>query len=272
MILVADIGNTNVCVALFEKNALLHSWRFASERNRCADEWELLLRQALSLANQSFETLNAFMVCAVVPEILEAFQVLGTKRFGERFFVAGSARAPFPNKALIDHPGQEGADLMINAFSAHDTYGGPAFIIDFGTATTVSKVDAQGNFCGVAIAPGVNLSANALFQAAAGLPRLSLQKPPKVIGTNTVDSVRSGLYWGYVGLIEGLIARAQKESKETKPQRVIATGGLGRLFAQETSLIHTYDPDLTLKGLNLLYTHLHQKGLIEPYAQQHQAI
>lgn len=272
MILVADIGNTNVCVALFEKSALLCSWRFESRRSRPADEWELLLRQALAQVGQTFESLEAFLVCAVVPDILEAFETLGRTKLGARFLVAGSERAPFANKAIIDHPGQEGADLMINAFCAASLYGGPCFVMDFGTATTLTKVDAKGNFCGVAIAPGVGLSANALFQAAAGLPRMSMARTDKIIGTNTADSIRAGLFWGYVSLAQGLITRALKETKSAKPLPVIATGGSGRIFANEIPQIQTYDADLTLKGLNLLYIHLCEKGHVQFNEELYQAV
>lgn len=273
MILVADIGNTNVCVALFEKNALLHVWRFASLRQRPADEWQLLLSQALQAIGQSFERLEAFVVCSVVPEISEAFTCVGERNFKDRFLMLGTEASPFPNKALIDHPGEEGADLMVNAYAAHTLYGpGPVFVVDFGTATTVTKVDDQGNFCGVAIAPGMNLSADALFKAAAGLPRLSLKKPTKVVGTNTVDSVRSGLFWGYVSLVEGLLTRAQRESGFQRPVKVIATGGMGHLFAHEIPMIEMYDPDLTLKGLKVIYAYLCEKGLIKFYEEQYKAV
>lgn len=272
MILVADIGNTNVCVALFEKSALLCSWRFESRRSRPADEWELLLRQALAQVGQTFESLEAFLVCAVVPDILEAFETLGRTKLGARFLVAGSERAPFANKAIIDHPGQEGADLMINAFCAASLYGGPCFVMDFGTATTLTKVDAKGNFCGVAIAPGVGLSANALFQAAAGLPRMSMARTDKIIGTNTADSIRAGLFWGYASLAQGLITRALKETKSAKPLPVIATGGSGHIFANDIPEIQTYDADLTLKGLNLLYIHLCEKGHVQFNEELYQAV
>ncbi len=266
MYLVADIGNTNVCLAVFKGARLLKSWRFETHASLDTKDWAEQIEKALCLASLSLGEMSGFLVSSVVPSLLKVIEPFGMKNFGEAFYIAGQGPAFFRNKALIQSPGEEGADLMINAYGAHHTYGGPLFVVDFGTATTVSRIDEKGNFCGVAIAPGFNLSAEALFKGAENLFHLSFEKPRKVIGTSTEESVRSGLFWGYLGLIEGLVNRAINENKQfftTKSPRVIATGGLGETFSKETSCITLYDPYLTLNGLALLYQSISMEQKIE---------
>lgn len=256
MYLVADIGNTNVCLAVFHGQTLRCAWRFPSNQHLTPKGWKALIEKKLFEETLSWKEMQGFLVSCVVPPLLEIFEAFGQEIFGEAFGVVGQGKAAYPHKALIDRPGEAGADLMVNAFAAHHLYGGPLFIVDFGTATTFSRIDDQGNFCGVAIAPGLNLAADALFAGAANLFRLSFEKPQRVIGTNTQDSVRSGLFWGYLGLVEGLLERAFEEHRPlfaSQTPLVIATGGLGETFSKETPLITKYEPDLTLRGLGLLY-------------------
>lgn len=259
MLLAIDIGNTNVCCAVFDGPRELAVWRSSSDHQRTSDEWAVWLINLLRLKGISLQDIDAAIISAVVPEILVAMRTFCQNYLSAEVIVVGEKKGDIAIQALIDNPDEVGADLLVNAISAHTSYGGPLLVVDFGTATTVSLVDSHGNFCGASIAPGINLSLQALYNATAKLPHISFAKPAKVIGTNTVESMRSGVFWGYISMVEGLVERAQNEYARKNPEflgrlKVIATGGLSSLIASETKAIDFHDTDLTLKGLYIIYT------------------
>lgn len=256
MLLAIDVGNTNVCFALFQQQELVYFWRARTDSKYTVDEWAVWLEQILKLHHLSFENIKDTILCSVVPNLIDVLQELCRRYIHSVPFVIGSASLNLGILSKIDRPGEEGADMMVNAVAAHTLYKGPLLIIDFGTATTMSFVDAEGNFCGTAIAPGVNCSLEALYNATAKLPMISISRPQHVIGTNTVDSMMGGLFWGYVAMVEGLVARARIECAErfkVQQIKVIATGGLGGLIKPATDVIDIYDPNLTLSGLAIIH-------------------
>lgn len=267
MLLAIDAGNTTICFALFQERRLLKKWRIATPApvEVCTDipkEWSARLRHELTAMGFSDDDIEDVIISCVVPKFLRALHDFCLRCFSREPFVVGEPSLPLPVASLIDRPGEEGADLMANAFAAHVLYQGPLLVIDFGTATTLSLVDHQGNFCGAIIAPGVNVSLQALYQSAAKLPEVPVIKPRNVIGTNTIDAMQSGIFWGYISMIEGLVARIKAENFRGLVQdglKVVATGGLSSLIAPSCSAITHIDADLTVKGLAFIYETL-EKG------------
>jgi type III pantothenate kinase len=256
MLLAIDAGNTNVCFALFKQRELLHTWRARTNSRYTVDEWAVWLGQILKLHNLSFERIQETILCSVVPDLVESLQEFCCQYINCAPLIIGSPSVKLKILSKIDRPGEEGADMMVNAVAAHTLYEGPLLVIDFGTATTMSFVDAEGNFCGTAIAPGINCSLEALYNAAAKLPMISISRPQHIIGTNTVDSMMAGIFWGYVSMIEGLVIRARIECAErfkAEQIKVIATGGLGGLIKPATTIIDIYNPHLTLSGLAIIH-------------------
>lgn len=256
MLLAIDAGNTNVCFALFRQRELIYTWRARTNSKYTVDEWAVWFGQILKLHNLSFQDIKETILCSVVPDLMESLQEFCCHYLKSKPLVIGSSSLNLGILSKIDQPGEEGADMMVNAVAAHTLYGGPLLVIDFGTATTMSFIDAEGNFCGTAIAPGVNCSLEALYNAAVKLPMISISQPKHIIGTNTVDSMMAGVFWGYVSMIEGLVTRARKECIErfnTQQIKVIATGGLGGLIKPATEVIGIYDPNLTLNGLAIIH-------------------
>ncbi|AIL13052.1 pantothenate kinase [Candidatus Paracaedimonas acanthamoebae] len=256
MLLAIDAGNTNVCFALFKKRELIYTWRARTNSKYTMDEWAVWLGQILKLHNLSFKDIKETILCSVVPDLIESLQELCRHYINSMPLVIGNSSLNLGIISKIDRPGEEGADMMVNAVAAHTLYGGPLLVIDFGTATTMSFIDVDGNFCGTAIAPGVNCSLEALYNAAAKLPMISISRPKYIIGTNTVDSMMAGVFWGYVAMIEGLVSRAREECIErfdARQIKVIATGGLGGLIKPATNIIDIYNPNLTLSGLAIIH-------------------
>jgi type III pantothenate kinase len=249
MILAIDAGNTNIVFALFDGDTLKHSWRCRTERGRTADEYTSWLYPLFDRAGLAFSDIKGAVIGSVVPEANFDLRRLCQDIFGVTPLVASHETVPM--KVNLPRPEEVGADRLLNAYAAVRDYSAPAIIIDFGTATTFDVVNARGEYCGGAIAPGVNLSAEALHRAAAKLPKINVTRPAKVIGTDTVGAMQSGLFWGYAGLIEGLLTRIIAESGE-KPV-VIATGGLASLFSDAIPAIEKVDEDLTLRGLLYIY-------------------
>lgn len=249
MLLAIDAGNTNIVFALYEGDRLTHSWRCQTNAGRTADEYAAWLYQLFMQASLKFEAVKAAVIGSVVPDANFNLIRLCRDAFKCEPMIASADNAGI--KVNLSQPEQAGADRLLNAVAAIRDYGAPVIVIDFGTATTFDVVNGRGEYCGGAIAPGPNLSAEALYQAAARLPQVSIKKPPSVIGTDTVAAMQSGLYWGYVGLIEGMLRRIIEELGE-KPH-VIATGGLGGLFACDIPMIEKVDGDLTLRGLLYVY-------------------
>jgi type III pantothenate kinase len=260
MLLTIDAGNTNVCFAVFKDKDKLASWRASTDIHRTADEWAVWLTHLMETKSINPKEIKAAIISSVVPDLLNSLKTLCRQYFSEEVWVIGDGKTEIGIKALIDNPQEAGADLLVNSVAAHVLYHGPLIVIDFGTATTVSLVDKDGNFCGVAIAPGINLSLEALYKAAAKLPQIAFEKTLSVVGTNTVDSMRAGVFWGYISMIEGLVERIQKQvagqNKASSPLKVIATGGLAGLIASETKIIDHFNQDLTLNGLQIIYERL----------------
>lgn len=247
MLLAIDSGNTNIVFAVYDGDERRGEWRAASDAKRTADEYGVWLNQLMAIDGLARDDITDAIVATVVPETLYSLKTLCRKYFSADPMIIGDPSVDLGVGVLVSAPDEVGADRLINAAAAHWRYGGPLIVIDFGTATTFDIVDADGNYFGGVIAPGINLSLDALHMAAAKLPRIAVQKPETVIGKRTVPAMMSGIYWGYVGLIEGLLSRIEAEFGA--PMAVVATGGLAPLFAEATNRIQHLDPDLTLRGL-----------------------
>jgi type III pantothenate kinase len=247
-LLVVDLGNTNIVLGVYRGDELVSSWRLATARERTADEYGILARQLVG--DTLHASLEGAIVASVVPPLNGAMTFMISKYFGvEPLFVEPGIRTGIAIK--VDNPLEVGADRIVNCAAAHQKWGGPTVIVDFGTATTFDVVSANAEFIGGVIAPGLNVSAEALFARAARLPRVDVRRPDHVIGTNTVVNMQSGIYFGYLGLVDGILARIRKEVPDVK--RVIATGGLAPLFAEESEHIDEVDAELTMKGLKIIY-------------------
>jgi type III pantothenate kinase len=247
-ILVVDLGNTNIVLGAYRGDELLNSWRLATARERTADEYGILARQLVGDPREL--ALEGAIVASVVPPLNSAMTFMIQKYFGiEPLFVEPGVKTGIA--IHVDNPLEVGADRIVNCAAAHHSYGGPTVIVDFGTATTFDVVTENAEFVGGVIAPGLNISAEALFARAARLPRVDLRKPDHVIGTNTVVNMQSGIYFGYLGLVDGILARIKREVPKLK--RVVATGGLAPIFADDSEHIDEVDAELTLKGLKIIY-------------------
>ena len=254
MLLAIDAGNTNVVFAVLEGRTIRARWRIATDPRRTADEYAVWLHQLLALEGIDRSAIDAVILATVVPRALHNLQVLASKYFGVEALIAG--RPPVEFGIAIDLPDPEsvGADRIVNAIAAHAAHPGDLIVIDFGTATTFDVVDYSGTYKGGVIAPGINLSLDALVAAAAKLPRIAIEEPESnmsVIGRSTEEAMHSGIYWGYVAMMEGLVERITREIG--RKTMVIATGGLATLFAKHTSIFDAIEPDLTIVGLGLLY-------------------
>jgi len=253
MLLAIDCGNTNVVFAVYVGDDLRGQWRAATKTDRTADEYGIWLTQLLERDGIKPSDITQAIVASVVPgknfdlrKLCEVYFNCTPKFIGDPGLDLGA-------EVRVDNPREVGSDRVINAIAAHATYKGPLIVIDFGTATTFDVVDGAGAYCGGCIAPGINLSMEALHMATAQLPRLPVVNPGNapVIGTTTIAAMTSGVFWGYVGLIEGLVGRIKAERGET--MTVVATGGLAPLFAQATKTIEHIDADLTLRGLQQVH-------------------
>jgi type III pantothenate kinase len=255
MLLAIDAGNTNLVLALVDDAGSIRArWRIATDARRTADQYSVWLHQLLELEGFSRSDVDTVIIGTVVPRALHNLQVLSEKYFHVTPLVAGSANAPYGIALDVDEPGSVGADRALNAIAAHKRHAGDLIVIDFGTATTFDVVDFSGAYKGGIIAPGINLSLDALVAAAAKLPRIAIEVPASnsVIGRTTESQMVVGIYWGYIALIEGLVARLKAEIG--RPVTVIATGGLATLFNRHTSAFDAIEPDLTIQGLALLAT------------------
>ncbi len=251
MLLAIDAGNTNIVFAVFEGEVMRGVWRSATNSQRTSDEYAVFLRILMQEQGLDPAKIGAAIIGSVVPEANFHLAALCRDHFHCTPRFVGTSDIDPGIKILLDHPEEIGADRIINAVGGLASYKPPLLIVDFGTATTFDVVNAEGAYAGGAIAPGIQLSLRALHMAAAKLPRIDIAPTRRVIGKNTHDAIQSGIYFGYVGLIEGLIARIKAEAGQ--PMTVIATGGLSVLFNDALSSIQHYEPDLTLRGLRLLY-------------------
>ena len=252
MLLAADVGNTNVVFALFEGREIKARWRIATDPRRTGDEYAVWLLQLLDIEGYSRADITQIIVGSVVPRAVHNITVLAEKYFDITPLIAGEGKAEWGIAVDVDQPRSLGADRALNAIAAHEKYQGDLIVVDFGTATTFDAIDFSGAYKGGIIAPGINLSLDALVGNTAKLPRIAIEAPRtnSVIGTNTEDQMLIGVYWGYVAMMEGLIARMKDEIG--RPARVVATGGLAILFDEQTRLFDEVDPDLTLDGLAIL--------------------
>lgn len=252
MLLAIDVGNTNVVFALFEGRTIKARWRIATDPRRTGDEYAVWLMQLLQIEGLERTAIKKIIVSTVVPRALHNLEVLADKYFGVKALVAGIAPVDYGMEIDVDEPRSLGADRAVNAIGAHAKYAGDLIVVDFGTATTFDAIDFNGAYKGGIIAPGINLSLDALVGNTAKLPRIAIRSPDSdsVIGRNTEDQMLIGVFWGYVAMMEGLIARMRAEIG--RPAKVIATGGLAILFDKHTDIFDAVDADLTLEGMAIL--------------------
>ena len=253
MLLVIDCGNTNIVFAVYDGDRLVGQWRTATEGEKTGDDYGVWLSQIMERDGLARQDIKAAIVSSVVPNKNRALRTMCSEFFGVEARFIGDTGLDLGITVLMQNPREVGDDRLVNAIAAQETYGGPLIIVDFGTATTFDVVDQDGNYAGGVIAPGINLSMEALHMAAALLPRIPVENPGQapVVGTSTVAAMRSGVFWGYIGLIEGLVARIQEE--QGGGMTVIGTGGLAPLFATSTKVIDHTDDDLTLRGLRAVH-------------------
>jgi type III pantothenate kinase len=249
VLLVVDAGNTNIVFAVHDTGGWRGSWRIRTDAQRTSDEYAVWLNSLLALSGLKREQVSAAVIGTVVPAALYHLRRLCRDWFNVEPLIA-RASLDWGFEIKVDNPNEVGADRLLNALAGHRKFGGPLVVVDFGTATTFDVVDETGAYLGGVICPGINLSLEALHQAAARLPRIGIGRPQAVIGRSTVPAMQSGMYWGYIGLIEGLLNRIKTEFGG--PMKVVATGGLAPLFSEGTLMIEHIEPDLTLDGLRLL--------------------
>ena len=253
MLLAIDAGNTNVVFALVDGREIKTRWRIATDPRRTGDEYAVWLHQLLELEGDGKDDVSAAIIGTVVPRATHNLQVLVSKYFSVEPLIAGEGEAEWPIALDVDEPQNVGADRALNVMAAHEKFPGDLIVIDFGTATTFDVVDYTGAYKGGIIAPGINLSLDALVNTAAKLPRIAIEVPEdkSVIGRITDSQMLTGIYWGYVAMMEGLVARLKREIG--RPVKVIATGGLATLLDKNTDLFDAIEPDLTIQGLSLLH-------------------
>ncbi|MFB3072831.1 MAG: type III pantothenate kinase [bacterium] len=250
MLLVMDIGNTNTVLGVYEGERLLNDWRITTQPHQTADEYGIILKELFGLAGMSFDNITDLILSCVVPPLEMVVAEMARKYFDlESLIVGPGTKTGMP--VLYENPRDVGADRIVNGVAAIEKYGAPCIVIDFGTATTFDAISADGEYLGGIITPGILLSYEALFHKAAKLPLVDMAKPKSVIGRTTVASMQSGMLYGYVGLVEGIVAR-MKEELGGEP-KVIGTGGLVETIARETDVIVTVDHSLALEGLRLIY-------------------
>ncbi len=260
MLLALDVGNTNTVLALYTLDAdgpgeLVANWRVTTQKTQTADEFGVLIISLLSLHKIEAFTVTGVIISSVVPPLDSTLRRVSERYFKIKpLFVEPGIKTGMP--LLIDNPAELGADRAANGVAAFERYGGPCVIVDFGTATTFDVISAKGEFLGGVIAPGLGISADALFSRAAKLARVNIKKPAKVIGTSTVTNLQSGIFYGYIGLVDGILARIVEELKPQSPgtpPKIVATGGLATLIADDSKYITRVDHLLTLDGLRIIY-------------------
>ena len=249
MLLAIDCGNTNTVFSIWDGARFVATWRISTDHKRTADEYFVWLSSLMTLTSTT-ATVTEAIISSTVPRVVFNLRVLCDRYFGCRPLVVGKPDCKLPVAPRVDQGTTVGPDRLVNTVAGHDRHGGDLIVVDFGTATTFDVVDTDGAYIGGVIAPGVNLSLEALHMAAAALPHVDVAKPARAIGTNTVACMQSGVYWGYIGLVEGIVREVRRE--RDRPMKVIATGGLASLFAQGTELFHFIEDDLTMHGLVLI--------------------
>lgn len=251
MLLAIDIGNTNITMGIYDdRQTLQHHWRIKTDHDRMADEYGIMLLELMRHVNLTFEQVNGVVMASVVPPLTRVFTRM-IERYMKQSPLVVETGVKTGVQIRYDSPRDVGADRIVDAVAVYRLYGGPACVVDFGTATTFDAVSAKGEYLGGAIAPGITIAAEALFSRTSKLPRVDLVRPPRVIGGNTVHAIQSGLIFGYVSLVEGMVARYKQELGPDL--RVIGTGGLAETIAKETDVIQIVNPWLTLEGLRMVW-------------------
>ena len=245
-----DTGNTNIVLGVYDQGKLKYHWRMETYRQKTEDEYAMQVKSLFTHVGLSFEVITGIIISSVVPPVMYPLEQMCRKYFNLKPFIVGPGIKTGLN-IKYENPREVGADRIVNAVAAIEEYGNPLIIVDFGTATTFCYVNSDGGYMGGAIAPGIGISMEALFDRASKLPRIELMRPDNVVGKNTVAAMQAGIVFGYVGQVEGIVSRMKAQSK-VEPT-VIATGGLADLIASETSVIDVVDNFLTLKGLHLIY-------------------
>jgi type III pantothenate kinase len=244
------VGNTNIVLGIYEGKELKVSWRISTNRQQTGDEYGIILKNLLSQSALAEDCLTGIIVSSVVPPLMFSLEEMSQRYFNVHPLVVGPGIKTGLN-ILVDNPREVGADRIVNAVAGFELYGGPLIIVDFGTATTFDAISGRGDYLGGAIAPGISVSTEALFQRAAKLPRIELIKPKRVIGRDTISSMQSGIIYGFVGQVDGIVKRMIPEF--TVKPKVIATGGLSQLIAWESQTLEIINPLLTLEGLRIIY-------------------
>lgn len=250
MLLVIDVGNSNIVLGVYDNKNLVQHWRLSTDKSRTSDEYAVLLHSLFAQEGLAFESVKAAIISSVVPPLTSVMESIAQDFFHHTPYIVGPGiKTGMPIQ--YDNPREVGADRIVNAVAGFEKHHCSMVIVDFGTATTFDYVNAKGEYCGGAIAPGLVISTEALFQRASKLPRIDIVKPPTIIAKNTVNSMQAGIFFGYVGLVDEIVGRIKRESKDTR--KVIATGGLANLIAPESKTIDEVDAFLTLDGLRILY-------------------
>ncbi|MCI5857852.1 MAG: type III pantothenate kinase [Agathobacter sp.] len=251
MILTIDVGNTNITCGIFEREEIAASFRITTKIPRTSDEYGMIISNLLERNSLNPKDVEDAIICSVVPNVMHSLEGALIKYFNIKPIIV-EAGVKTGIKIVTPNPQQIGADRIVDAVAGYELYGGPVIVIDFGTATTYDYVDENGAFLGGVTAPGIRISAKALWEDAAKLPEIEIKKPENVLGKDTISSMQSGLVYGQIGQTEYIIKRA-KEEMGREDAKVVVTGGLGRIIANETSYVDVYDPNLTLKGIFLVY-------------------
>jgi type III pantothenate kinase len=250
MLLVIDVGNTNTVLGVYDREVLVDHWRIRTERERTSDEWGIFFRDLFLFDHIDFRDVEGIIISSVVPPVLNMLEGMSEKYFRIKPLIVGpDIETGIP--IFYDNPAEVGADRIVNSVAAYERYRKSIIVVDFGTATTFDYVSPKGEYMGGAIAPGIGISSDALFQRTSKLPRVEILKPKKVVGKNTNQSIQSGLFFGYVGLVDGIVNRMKKEVRSNP--KVIATGGLADLIAGESKTIEEVNQFLTLEGLRIIY-------------------
>lgn len=257
MLFVLDVGNTNTVLGVFHNNKLEQEWRIKTDRYKTEDEFGVLIKSLFEDRAVSLSDISTIVISSVVPPIMRALEKMCRIYFNIEPIIVGKEMTKPLLKMLYPHPGELGADRIVNAIGGIEAYGAPLIIIDFGTATTYCYIDSDGAYIGGLIAPGIHISMDALYQKAAKLPKIEIEAPEQVIGRSTVEAMKSGVFYGYVAQVDGIIKQIEKEVK-VKP-KVIATGGLASLISDASEMIDVVNLHLTLEGLNIIYQKLKDK-------------
>jgi type III pantothenate kinase len=250
LLLVIDVGNSNIVFGIYEGARLVRDWRISTDKSKTTDEYGILVHDLFRLAGIGLTDVKDLIISSVVPTLTGVLDKLSHDYFGRKPYIVGPGiKTGMP--IHYDNPKEVGADRIVNAVAGYEKFRTSLIIVDFGTATTFDYVNRKGEYCGGAIAPGLAVSMEALFQKASKLPRVEILKPPTIIAKNTVNSMQAGIFYGYVGLVDGIVARMKAESKDNA--KVIATGGLAGLIAPESKTVEAVEEFLTLEGLRILY-------------------